>query len=76
MKPLFDDDHQVIVEISNDLWFRGMEVDEETKRQDAKETKAHLKATVLQRKPEANKWLHLTLPIAALGMDALSGAHR
>ena len=76
MKPVFDNDHQVIVEISNDLWFRAMEVDEETKRQDAKETKAHLEATVFQRKPEANKWLYLTLLIAGLGMDALSGAHR
>ena len=29
MKPGVDDNHQVIVELSIDLWFRGMEVEEE-----------------------------------------------
>ena len=31
MKPKIDDHHQVIVEMSNDLWFRGMEVEGEEK---------------------------------------------
>ena len=68
VKPGINDDHQVIVEISHDLWFRGMEFDEEEKpkRQNAKETKAHLEAMVLRTKPEANKLLHLTSRIAAL----------
>ena len=58
------------MEMSNDLWFRGMEIKEEgEKRQNSKETKAHLEAMVLRTKPEANKWLHLTPRIAALGMD-------
>ena len=72
MKPGIDDDHQVIVEMSNDLWFRGMEVEEEEKpkRQNAKEKKAHLEAMVLRTKPEAKKWLHLTTRIAASGKDA------
>ena len=69
MKSETDDDRQVIVGASNDLWVRGMDVDEEekTKRQNAKETKAHLRAMVLRTKPEAIKWLHLTPRIAALG---------
>ena len=34
MKPGIDNDHQVIVDMSNDLWFRGMEVKEkENKRE-------------------------------------------
>ena len=76
LKPGTDDDHQVIVRMSNDLWFRGMEIKEEgEKRQNSKEIlplpkKAHLKAMILQTKPEANKWLLLTPQIAALGMDA------
>ena len=38
MKHGIDDVQQLIVQISNDLWFRGMEVkDEEKKRQNAKE---------------------------------------
>ena len=72
LKPGIGDDHQMIVETSNDLWFRGMEVDEEEKRkrQNAKETKNHLEAMVLRMKPETDKWLHLTPRVAALGMDA------
>ena len=71
MKPGIDDDHRVIVGMSNDLWFRGMEIKEEgEKRHNAKETKAHLEAMVLRKKPEAKKWLHLTPRIAALDMDA------
>ena len=72
LKPGNDDDHQMIVETSNDLWFRGIEVDEveKRKRQNAKETKNHLEAMVLRMKPETDKWLHLTPRVAALGMDA------
>ena len=48
-----------------------MEFDGEEKpmRRKAKETKAHLEAMVLRTKPEANKRLHLTPRIAALGID-------
>ena len=48
LKPRINDDHQVIVAMSNDLWFRGMEIKQEgEKRQNLKETKAHLEAVVL-----------------------------
>ena len=71
LKPGTDDDHQVIVRMSNVLWFRGMEIKEEgEKRQNSKEMKAHLEAMILRTKPEASKWLLLTPQIAALGMDA------
>ena len=47
-----------------------MEVKEEgERRKNSKETRAHLEAMVLRTKPEANKWLHLTTRIAALGTD-------
>ena len=32
LKPGYDDDHRVIVAMSNDLWFRGMEIKEEGER--------------------------------------------
>ena len=48
--------------------------EEEDKRQNAKERKAHLEAMVLRTKPDANKWLHLTPRVAALGMDASEGS--
>ena len=51
MRPGIDDNHQVKVDMdmSNDLWLRVMEVEEEdNERQNAKETKAHLKAMVLR----------------------------
>ena len=71
LKPGIDDDHQVIIAMSNDLWFRGMEIKEEGgKRKNSKETRAHLEAMVLRTKPEANQRLHLTPRIAALGAEA------
>ena len=61
----------MIVAMSNDLWFRVMEIKEEReRRKNSKETRAHLEAMVLQTKKEANKWLHLNPRIAALGTDA------
>ena len=72
LKPGIDDDHKVIAAMSNDLWFRGMEMKEEgERRKKSKETRAHLEAMLLRKKPEANKWLHLTPRIAALGADAI-----
>ena len=57
--------------MSNDLWFRGMDIKEEgEKRKNSKDTRAHLEAMVLRTKPEANQWLHLTPRVAALGADA------
>ena len=71
LKPGIDDDHRVIVAMSNDLWFRGMAVKEGGERRgNSMETRAHLEAMVLRTKPEANQWLHLTPRIAALGADA------
>ena len=71
LKPGIDDDHRVIVAMSRDLWFRGMEVKEgRERRENSKETRIHLEAMVLRTKPEANQWLHLTPRIAALGADA------
>ena len=71
LKPGIDDDHRVITAISNDLWFRAMEVaGEDTRRKNSLETRAHLEAMVLTTKPEANQWLHLNPRVAALGADA------
>ena len=71
LKPGIDNDHRVIAALSNDLWFRGMEIKEgRERRENSKETRAHLEAMVLRTKPEANQWLHLTPRIAALGADA------
>ena len=71
LKPGIDDDHRVIVAISNDLWFRGMGIKEEgERRKNSKDTRAHLEAMVLRTKPGANQWLHLTPRVAARGADA------
>ena len=71
LKPGIDDDHRVITAMSNDLWFRAMEVaGEDTRRKNSLETRAHLEAMVLRTKPEANQWLHLNPRVAALGADA------
>ena len=70
LKPEIDDDHRVIVAMSNDLWFRAMEVTgENTRSKNSLETRAHLEAMVLRTKPEANQWLHRNPRVAALGAD-------
>ena len=71
LKPGIDDDHQVIVAMSNGLLFRGMDIKEGgERRKNSKDTRAHLEAMVLRTKPEANQWLHLAPRVAALGADA------
>ena len=41
MKPGIDDDHRVIVVMSNDLWFRGMDIKEDgQRRNNSKDTRA------------------------------------
>ena len=71
VRPGIDDDHRVIVAMSKDFWFRGIEIKEEgERRKNSKETRAHLEAMVLRTKPEDNKRLNLTPRIAALGSDA------
>ena len=53
LKPGIDDDHRVIIAMSNDLWFRAMEVTgENTRRKNSQETRAQLEAMVLRTKPE------------------------
>ena len=50
LKPGFNNDHRVIEAMSNQLWLRGIEMKEEgEKRQNSKETKAHLKAMVVEQ---------------------------
>ena len=47
VKPGIDDDHRVIAALSNDLWFRGMEVKEgRERRENSKETRAHLEVMI------------------------------
>ena len=71
LKPGIGDDQRVIVAMSNDLWFRGMEATGAREiRKNSQETTVHLGALVLRTKPEANQWLHLTPRVAALGADA------
>ena len=77
LKPGINDDHPIIEAMSNDLWFRGMEIKEGgEKRQKSKETKAHLEAMVLRTEPEANKWLHLTPRVATLAADTFERGRR
>ena len=71
LKPGIDDDHRVVVAMSNDLWFRAMEATgENTRRKNSQKTRAHLEAMVLRTKPEANQWLHLSPRVAILGANA------
>ena len=57
----------MLIAISNDLWFRAMEVTGEKAR---RKTRANLEAMVLRTKPEANQWLHISPRVAAVGADA------
>ena len=71
LKPGIDDDHRVVTAMSNDLWFRAMDVTgEKARKKNSQETRSHLEAMVLRTNPEANQWLHLNPRVAALGADA------
>ena len=71
LKPAIDDDHRVVIAMSNDLWFRAMEVTgEKARRKNSKKTRAQLETMVLRTNTEANQWLHLSPRVAALGADA------
>ena len=74
MNPQINNDHNILFNVSNYLWFRNDEISEvigetSTRRKD-EVTEAQLEALNLRTKPEANKWLHLTPRIGALGPDA------
>ena len=61
----------MVIAMSNDLWFRAMEVTgEKARRKNSQETRAHLESMVLRTKPEANQCLHPSPRVAALGADA------
>ena len=71
LKPGTDDDHRVVIAMSNDVWFRALEVTgENTRRMNSQETRAQLEAMILRTKPEANKRLHLSPRVSALGADS------
>ena len=71
LRPGTEDDHRVLVAMSTDLWFRELEIkEEEERRRNSNETRAHSEAMVLRMKPEASKWLHLTPRIDELGTDS------
>ena len=47
LKPEIDDDHRVVIGMSNDSWFRAMEVTgEKARRKNSPEARAHLEAMV------------------------------
>ena len=71
LRPGIDDDHRVIVAMSDDLWFRGMEKKRKEKEgRTPRRRELTLKQWSCEQKPEANKWLHLTPRMAAMGTDA------
>ena len=51
MKPEIINDHKIIVDMSNDLWFRNDEIDEErSTRVNAEQKDAQLEALTLRKK--------------------------
>ena len=71
MKLETNDDHKITVEMSNHLWFRNDEINEETStRRNAEQMEAQLEALTLWIKLEAYNWLQLTPRDGALGAEA------
>ena len=62
------------MELSNVLWLGRMEFDDEAgqKRQNARETKAHLEAMLLRTKPNAKQVVALESSIRSIGTRTLS----
>ena len=78
LRPGIDDDHLLVQQVANDLWFRQMDYAENeqgmTVRKNMTLTEEDRKALALRTKPHTNSWLYLSLRLCTLGEDAFEHA--
>ena len=78
MRPGVDDDHLVVEQVANDLWFRQMDHAENeqgrTVRKNVTSAEEDLMALALRTKPHTNACLYLSPRLCTLGEDAFEHA--
>ena len=78
LRPGVDDDHLLVQQMANDLWFRQMDQAENeqgrTVRKNITSAEEDLTAMVLRTKPHNNSWLYLAPRLCTLGEDAFEHA--
>ena len=78
LMPGVDDDHLLVQQVANDLWFRQMDYARNdqgrTVRRNMTSAEEDLMALTLRTKPHTNSWLCLSPSVCTLGEDAFEHA--
>ena len=78
LRPGVDDDHLLVQQVANDLWFRQMDHAENeqgrTVRKNMMSAEEDLMALALRTKPHTIAWLCLSPRLCTLGEDAFEHA--
>ena len=78
LRPGVDDDHLLVQQVANDLWFRQMDHAENdqgrTVRKNMTSAEEDLMALALRTKPHTKAWLYLSPRLCTLGEDAFEHA--
>ena len=78
LRPGVDDDHLLVQQVADDLWFRQMDRAENeqgrTVRKNMTSAEEDLMAMALRTKPHNNVWLYLSPRLCTLGEDAFEHA--
>ena len=78
LRPGVDDDHLLVQQVADDLWFRQMDHAENeqgrTVRKNMTSAEEDLMAMALRTKPHNNLWLYLSPRLCTLGEDAFEHA--
>ena len=78
LRPGVDDDHLLVKQVADDLWFRQMDHAENeqgrTVRKNMTSAEEDLMAIALRTKPHNNVWLYLSPRLCTLGEDAFEHA--
>ena len=78
LRPGVDDDHLLVQQVADDLWFRQMDHAESeqgrTVRKNMTSAEEDLMARALRAKPHNNIWLYLSPRLCTLGEDAFEHA--
>ena len=78
LRPGVNDDHLLVQQVANDLWFRQVDyarnAQGRTVRRYLTSAEEDLEALALMTKPNTNSWLYLSARVCALGEDAFEHA--
>ena len=78
LRPGVDNDHLLVQQVANDLWFRQMDHAENEQGRTVKKhmtsAEVDLMALALRTKPHTNAWLYLSPRLCTLGEDAFEHA--